>query len=112
MNDAAFESAFEGTDSHDPLCGQHCPGPGVGKCRGGDCTLCDEVDCQCDLIARVRADERDRAAREIADLITEARAEISSMSMKSLIVAWLRAAKRAITTSAVSSDPLPEGERP
>ncbi len=63
-----FESVFEGTDTHDPLCGQYCPGPGVGKCRGGDCTLCAEVDCQCDLIAAVRADERKAAARRVTRL--------------------------------------------
>lgn len=39
--------------AHDPLCGQYCDGK-PPKCRGGDCTLCDEMDCSCDLIYRVR----------------------------------------------------------
>jgi hypothetical protein len=52
---------------HDPLCGQFCDGK-PPKCRGGDCTLCDEVDCSCDLIARVRADERQRARQRVEAL--------------------------------------------
>jgi hypothetical protein len=41
--------------THDPLCPQFCDGK-PPKCRGGDCTLCDECDCFCDLIAKVRED--------------------------------------------------------
>lgn len=35
------------------------PGGGLPKCRGGDCTLCDEIDeefCTCAIIKAVRAD--------------------------------------------------------
>ena len=52
---------------HDPLCGQFCDGK-PPKCRGGDCTLCDEVDCSCRLIARVRADERAKARQRVEAL--------------------------------------------
>jgi hypothetical protein len=37
--------------THDPLCGQDC------TCS----SVCDDVVCNCDLIARVREDERKRA---------------------------------------------------
>lgn len=50
--------------SHDPLCGQYCDGQ-PPKCRGGDCTLCDEVDCSCDLIAKVREDEQALAQKRV-----------------------------------------------
>lgn len=54
-------------DRHDPHCPAYCPAPdtswiapggGLPKCRGGDCTICDETDCQCELIALVQADAR------------------------------------------------------
>lgn len=41
---------------HDMSCGRYCPYPNMSwthegatlpKCRGGDCTLCDESDCTC-----------------------------------------------------------------
>lgn len=41
---------------HAETCGQYCPYPDTDwispgallpKCRGGDCTLCDEMDCDC-----------------------------------------------------------------
>lgn len=44
---------------HLPECPQFCDGK-PPKCRGGDCTLCDEVDCYCD---RLRACEQ-RLIRE------------------------------------------------
>lgn len=34
---------------HLPECPQFCDGK-PPKCRGGDCTLCDEVDCICDAL--------------------------------------------------------------
>jgi hypothetical protein len=54
--------------THLPECPQFCDGK-PPKCRGGDCTLCDEVDCYCErlraceqrVLDRVRADERKRA---------------------------------------------------
>lgn len=49
---------------HLPECGQYCDGK-PPKCRGGDCTLCDEVDCICPALRacenRVREEERLRA---------------------------------------------------
>lgn len=39
---------------HLPECGRYCDGK-PPKCRGGDCTLCDEVDCIC---AALRACEQ------------------------------------------------------
>lgn len=42
--------------AHDITCGRYCPypdtqwiaaGASLPKCRGGDCTLCDELDCSC-----------------------------------------------------------------
>lgn len=42
--------------THDKECGKYCPypdtswispGAALPKCRGGDCTLCDELECTC-----------------------------------------------------------------
>jgi hypothetical protein len=44
--------------NHPQECPQYCPypdttwiapGASLPKCRGGDCTLCDELDCDCYL---------------------------------------------------------------
>ena len=43
--------------THDPL----CPSVTACDCKHAECCFCDaEVWCQCDLIAKVREDERQR----------------------------------------------------
>ena len=48
--------------AHLPECPQFCDGK-PPKCRGVDCTLCDEVDCYCDML---RACEQ-RVRQQIED---------------------------------------------
>jgi len=57
---------------HDPLCGQHCDGR-PPKCRGGDCTLCDEADCSCDHIALVRAHQHHATRQRVLTALLDAR---------------------------------------
>jgi hypothetical protein len=65
---AVFDSVLEAvnmngswctlTRGHQTDCGKYCPYPDtewkhegspLPKCRGGDCTLCDELECTCGL---------------------------------------------------------------
>ena len=52
---------------HLPECPQFCDGQ-PPKCRGGDCTLCDEVDCYCD---RLRACEQRVRREALGELVQD-----------------------------------------
>lgn len=59
---------------HDPLCPiaeGECPGRDRPHFIAEGDTWCGgcQVDCQCDLIARVRADERSQAGARVAELV-------------------------------------------
>lgn len=63
-----MEISFAPPERHERHCPKWCPYPDtsyvapgaqVPKCRGGDCTLCDEIDeefCACLIIRAVRKD--------------------------------------------------------
>ena len=60
--------------THDPLCGRYCDGK-PPKCRGGDCTLCDEVDCTCDLIRQAEQRGRDESRLSSAKSVRRIRVD-------------------------------------
>ena len=79
--------------SHDPLCPhrQFIPGNGVwieGFSDPPKPVQCYEP-CQCDLIAKVRADEQEQAAQRVGALSAETARWPEPMSMRAVIAAFV-----------------------
>lgn len=69
---------------HIESCGRYCPypdtsfiapGASLPKCRGGDCTLCDESECSCPCQRHIYADGEQFPQNECPACAEEAEAE-------------------------------------